>query len=154
MSSIRFPMHFSGWRERDDGRCHWQCRSCKRRPCRSTVAGRAATSPAGRRRWRCPSAALLRQARRRFPFVERIVAHRQLDARDREAQRCSRVCRPAQAPDRGTHPRLDQPQPAPLARLLATDPHRRHFRETRGNPHLLRRTVVTWFVGKCLLDER
>ena len=90
---------------------------------------------------------LLRQARRRFPFVERIYAdggytgakssstHRRMDNRDRQAQRHRSLRRPAQTMDRRTYARLDQSQPPPLPRLRATQPHRRRLRPTRNDPH-------------------
>ena len=92
---------------------------------------------------------LLRQARRRFPFVERIVADggyagpkmRALVARTGswklEIVKRSDVRGFVVLPKRWIverHTRLDQPQPASRARLRATNPNRRHLREARHDP--------------------
>ena len=93
---------------------------------------------------------LLRQARRRFPFVERIVADggyagpkmRALVARTGswtlEIVKRSDVRGFVVLPKRWIVERTlawHQPQPASLARLRATNTHRRHLREARHDPH-------------------
>ncbi len=76
---------------------------------------------------------LLRQARRRFPFIERIVGDggyqgpkgrargtdRLVEAGDRQAVRPAPLRGPVQALDRRTDPGpgLDQPQPSPVPGL-------------------------------------
>ena len=97
-------------------------------------------------RWRTRVAA---QARRLFPFIERIFAdagyqgpkmakHRRTDRlledRDRQTQRSPPLRRLAQAMDRRADLRLDQPQPPPRARLRTLCPNRRSLRPPRNDP--------------------
>ena len=90
------------------------------------------------------------RTRRLFPFIERIFADagyqgpkmasgrrrdRQLEVRDRQAQRTAPLRRAAQALDRRANARLDQPQSPPRARLRALRPNRRRLRPPRNDPH-------------------
>jgi transposase len=92
---------------------------------------------------------VLRQARRSLPFIERIFADAGYQGpkaaqavaqtgrwahRDRQTHRSSQVRRPPQALGRRTNLRLDQPLPAPDARLRTLRENRRSLLPSRHDP--------------------
>ena len=93
--------------------------------------------------------ALLREARRSFPFLERIIADAGYQGRKMEAavartgawdlqivRRCDRhrFVVLAQALDRRANARLDQPLPPACPRLRASRPQGRRLRPPRHDP--------------------